>query len=207
MQRILGVLAALLVATTVFAQGAAPGLDRLNTFMTGTQSARADFTQRIVDRQGKLVQESRGTLEFARPGRFRWVYAKPYAQTIVGDGERIWIHDPDLNQVTVRKLDAALGATPAALLAGNNDAMKAFALKDEGERDGLAWVLAMPREKDTSFDRIRMGFSAEGLAAMELVDSFGQQTTLRLANFARNPKLDAGLFRFTPPKGADVIGN
>lgn len=191
------------VPLTAGAQGA---LDRLNAFMTGTQSARAEFTQRIVDRTGRVTQESRGTLEFSRPGRFRWVYAKPYPQVIVGDGERVWIHDPDLNQVTVRKLDLALGSTPAALLAGNNDAVKAFLLKDDGEREGLQWVLALPRDREASFERIRLGFSAQGLGAMELFDTFGQQTRLRFENLERNPRLDGARFRFTPPKGADVIG-
>jgi outer membrane lipoprotein carrier protein len=197
---------AAIVVALVVAPAYAGGTDRLNAFMTNTQSARSEFTQRIVDKAGKLVQESSGTLEFARPGKFRWSYVKPYAQTIVGDGAKIWIHDPDLNQVTVRKLDAALGATPAALLAGNNDAMKAFDLKDDGEKDGLQWVIAAPRSKETSFDRIRMGFSAQGIEAMELVDAFGQRTVLRFSGMQRNPRLDPGLFQFTPPKGADVIG-
>ena len=202
--------AMVVVVIAVFAAvGAAyaAGVDRLNAFMTGTQSGRADFTQRIVNREGKVVQESRGTLEFARPGRFRWVYQKPYEQTIVGDGQRVWLHDPDLNQVTVRKLDSALGSTPAALLAGNNDAMKAFELKDDGERDGLSWVLATPRSKDGSFDTVRMGFAGDALAAMELADSFGQRTVLRFSNFARNARLDPTLFRFAPPAGADVVGD
>jgi outer membrane lipoprotein carrier protein len=184
----------------------ANGIDRLNQFVSGTQSGKADFSQRIVDRNGKPQQESRGTLEFARPGKFRWVYAKPYAQVIVGDGEKVWIHDPDLNQVTVRKLGTALGSTPAALLAGDNDALKAFALQDAGSQDGLEWVVAQPRDKDGNFERIRMGFDAAGLAAMELHDSFGQVTRLRFTGFQRNPRLDAAAFRFTPPKGADVIG-
>ena len=184
----------------------AASLDRLNAFVTSVQTARGEFTQKLFDRNGKLTQESRGTLDFSRPGKFRWTYSKPYSQIIVGDGAKVWIYDPDLNQVTVRKLDAALGSTPAALLAGDNNALKSFALKDDGERDGLEWVEAQPRQKDTSFERIRMGFSASGLEAMELTDSFGQRTQLRFTGLARNPNIDASLFRFTPPKGADVVG-
>ena len=201
-------LAALALAfTAAWAPAAAAGgLERLNSFMSDTHTARADFTQKIIDRHGKPVQQSGGTLEFSRPGRFRWEYAKPYSQTIVGDGEKVWIYDPDLNQVTVRKLDAALGATPAALLAGNNDALKAFQLADDGDRDGLQWVLATPREKGSQFARIRMGFDARGIQAMELSDSLGQQTTLRFASFTSNPHLDAAAFQFTPPQGADVVG-
>jgi outer membrane lipoprotein carrier protein len=184
----------------------AAGTDRLNAFMTDTRSAKGEFSQRIIDRNGKLTQESRGTLEFARPGKFRWSYVKPYNQLIVGDGTKVWIYDPDLNQVSIRKFDAALGATPAALLSGNNDALKAFDLKDEAVRDGLEWVLATPREKGANFERIRIGLSAEGVVAMELTDAFGQQTVLRFHAMERNPRTDPATFRFTPPKGADVIG-
>lgn len=198
------VIAGLMTALSSLAQ--AGGIDRLNAFMTGTQSARSEFTQRIVDKTGKVVQESRGTFEFARPGKFRWNYVKPYAQVIVGDGAKVWVHDPDLNQVTVRKLGNALGATPAALLAGNNEAMKSFDLKDEGEKDGLDWVLAVPRDKEGGFDRIRLGFSAKGIEAMELTDSFGRLTRLQFVGMQQNPRLDASTFQFTPPKGADVIG-
>lgn len=197
----------LVIGMVVAGSGAhAGGIDRLNQFMTGTQSARSEFTQRIVDKAGKVVQESRGTFEFARPGKFRWNYVKPYAQVIVGDGAKVWVHDPDLNQVTVRKLGTALGATPAALLAGNNDAMKSFELKDEGEKEGLEWVLATPRDKEGGFERIRLGFSAKGIEAMELTDSFGRLTRLQFVGMQQNPRLDASTFQFTPPKGADVIG-
>ncbi len=194
-------------AALLYAAGAtAGGIDRLNQFMSATQTARGDFEQQIYDGNGKLTQKSNGTLMFSRPGKFRWTYVKPYAQLIVGDGARVWIYDEDLQQVTVRKLDQALGSTPAALLAGSNDAMKAFDLQDEGVRDGLEWVLATPRDKESNFVRIRMGFNGAGLAAMELNDSFGQTTRLRIVDLERNPKLDPGLFKFAPPPGVDVIG-
>jgi outer membrane lipoprotein carrier protein len=185
----------------------AGGVDRLDQFMKQTQSARGEFEQRIVNRDGKTVQQSSGALAFQRPGRFRWSYVKPYEQLIVGDGARVWIYDKDLAQVTVRKLDQALGATPAALLAGSNDALAAFVLKDDGTRDGLEWVEATPRDKESSFERIRMGFGAQGLERMELSDSFGQTTLLRFVGLQSNPRLDASQFTFTPPKGADVIGD
>jgi outer membrane lipoprotein carrier protein len=184
----------------------AGGTDRLNAFMSDTRSAKSEFSQRILDRNGKLTQESRGTLEFSRPGKFRWNYVKPYNQLIVGDGVRVWIYDPDLNQVSVRKIDNALGSTPAALLSGNNEALKAFDLKDDGVRDGLEWVLATPKQKDANFERIRIGMSAAGVGAMELTDAFGQQTVLRFHTMERNARIDPASFRFTPPKGADVIG-
>ncbi len=185
----------------------AGGMDRLNEFMGATLAATGEFEQRVYNRDRKLVQESRGTLAFQRPGRFRWTYSKPYPQVIVGDGARVWVYDEDLNQVTVRKLDQALGATPAALLAGANAALKAFALRDEGTRDGLEWVEAVPRDKDSTFERIRLGFGVAGLARMELTDNFGQTTELRFRALRRNPRVDPGLFRFTPPKGADVVGD
>jgi len=185
----------------------ASSLERFSEFINGTLTARGEFEQKIFDTNHRLLQESRGVLAFSRPGRFRWSYVKPYAQLIVGDGSKVWIYDEDLKQVTVRKLDQALGSTPAALLAGNNDAMRAFTLSDKGTVDGVEWLEALPREKEGSFERIRMGFGPAGLKAMELVDAFGQITVLRFNSLERNPKLSPTLFRFSPPKGADVIGD
>jgi outer membrane lipoprotein carrier protein len=184
----------------------ADSVERFKSFLRTTQSARADFDQKVYGGDGRLKQESKGSFVFLRPGRFRWTYAKPVDQVIVGDGERVWIHDLDLNQVTVRKLSKALGSTPAALLAGASDVDKAFELSDGGQRDGLEWLVAKPKESDAGFDRIRMGFSTGGLEAMELTDNFGQTTRLRFLNLQRNPKVDAAEFRFEPPKGADVLG-
>jgi outer membrane lipoprotein carrier protein len=184
----------------------ADAIERFKTFLRTTQSARADFEQQVHGREGKVTQASKGSFVFQRPGRFRWTYAKPVDQVIVGDGERVWIHDRDLNQVTVRRISKALGSTPAALLAGASDIEKAFELSDAGTRDGLEWLEAKPRESDAGFQRILMGFSATGLAAMELTDNFGQTTRLRFSNLQRNPKVDPAEFRFEPPKGADVLG-
>ena len=185
----------------------AGSLERFSEFIAGTTTAQGQFEQKIFDSNHKLLQESRGALAFSRPGKFRWTYLKPYAQLIVGDGSKVWIYDEDLKQVTVKKLDLALGSTPAALLAGNNEAMRAFTLSDKGSKDGVDWLEALPRDKEGSFARIRMGFGPAGLQAMELVDSFGQTTELRFKSLERNPKLNPGLFRFSPPKGADVIGD
>jgi outer membrane lipoprotein carrier protein len=201
MRTLLGVL---LLFSCVSAHAAA--VERFKSFVRSTQSARADFEQKVHDRNGKLTQESKGSFVFQRPGRFRWTYAKPVDQVIVGDGERVWIHDRDLNQVTVRKLSRALGSTPAALLAGSADIEKAFELADAGAKDGLEWLEAKPREREAGFERVRMGFDAEGLRAMELVDHFGQTTMLRFSNLRRNPKVDKSAFRFEPPKGTDVLG-
>ena len=185
----------------------ASSLERFSEFIKGTLTARGEFEQKIFDANRRLLQESRGVLAFSRPGKFRWTYVKPYAQLIVGDGSKVWIYDEDLKQVTVKKLDLAIGSTPAALLAGDNEAMRAFSLSDTGTRDGLEWLEALPRDKEGGFEKIRMGFSASGLQVMELVDSLGQTTLLRFKSLERNPRLDPGLFRFSPPKGADVIGD
>jgi outer membrane lipoprotein carrier protein len=199
---------AVVFAIAAFATAAhADAIGRFKSFLTTTQSARADFEQQVYGREGKVTQASKGSFVFLRPGRFRWIYAKPVDQVIVGDGERVWIHDRDLNQVTVRRLSKALGSTPAALLAGSSDVEKAFELSDAGTRDGLEWLEAKPRDADAGFERIRMGFSATGLEAMELRDNFGQTTRLRFMNLQRNPKVDPAEFRFEPPKGADVLGD
>jgi outer membrane lipoprotein carrier protein len=192
------------MAFAASAQGAA--IDRFKSFVRDIKSARAEFEQKVHDRSGKLTQESKGSFVFQRPGLFRWVYAKPVDQVIVGDGERVWIYDRDLNQVTVRKLANALGSTPAALLAGSSDVEKAFQFSEAGTRDGLEWLEARPREREAGFDRVRMGFDANGIRAMELVDHFGQTTLLRFSSLERNPKVDRSEFRFTPPKGTDVLG-
>lgn len=181
-------------------------MERFREFLRSTQSARAAFEQKVYDRERRLVQESKGTFSFLRPGRFRWTTARPYEQLIVGDGERVWIHDPDLNQVTVRRMAQALGSTPAALLAGAADVERAFQFTDGGRRDGLEWLEAVPREKDAGFERIRLGLGAQGVEAMELADHFGQTTVLRFSALERNAPLAPADFRFVPPKGADVLG-
>ena len=185
----------------------AASLERFSEFITATHTAQGKFRQKIFDSNRKLLQESSGVLAFSRPGKFRWTYFKPYSQLIVGDGSKVWIYDEDLKQVTVKKLDQALGSTPAALLAGNNEAMRSFRLTDKGAQGGLEWLEAVPREKGGSFERIRMGFGESGLKQMELVDSLGQTTVLQFDSLERNPKLSPELFRFSPPKGADVIGD
>lgn len=204
--RALGCMAlALGCGLAAFAAPAADSVQVLRDFVQNTQSARARFAQVVVDRNLKKISEATGTMQFQRPGRFRWEYLKPYEQVIVGDGTRIWIHDKDLNQVTVRKLDRALGSSPAALLAGSNEIERDYALTNLGNQEGLDWVEATPKTKDTTFERVRLGFGAKGIEAMELRDAFGQTTVIRFANVERNPKIAPEVFRFTPPRGADVI--
>ena len=182
-------------------------LDRLRAFVKDTQTARAQFTQTVAPKDGKVSQTASGEFLLERPGKFRWTVEKPYKQLLVGDGQRVWIYDEDLNQVIVRKIGEALGSTPAALLAGSQDVEKAFTWKDLPASDGLEWLSATPISKETTFAEIRLGFDAKGLAALELLDAFGQKSVVRFTSFERNPKLPASSFTFTPPKGADVIGD
>jgi outer membrane lipoprotein carrier protein len=184
----------------------AAGIDMLRTFLQQTTSGKAHFAQIIVDKNLKQLQQATGTMQFARPGKFRWEYDKPYEQLIVGDGSKLWVYDKDLNQVSVRKLDKALGDSPAALLAGSNEIEKSYTLTNLGNQEGLDWLEALPKSKENAFERIRLGFSRSGaLEAMELRDKFGQATVIKFASVERNPKLSPDLFRFVPPKGADVI--
>lgn len=194
------------VAGMAEAAGAAT-IDRLRAFVRDTQTARAQFTQALVDKSGRTTQRADGEFLLERPGKFRWSVAKPYKQLIVGDGTRVWIYDEDLNQVIVRKVGDALGSTPAALLAGNQDVEKAFTWKDLPAANGLEWLSATPVSKETTFTEIRLGFDASGLAALELFDAFGQRSIVRFTGFERNPRLAPSLFVFEPPKGADVVGD
>lgn len=184
----------------------AGGVEHLKAFIAGAKTAEADFTQTVADKTGRVTQQASGRMAFARPGKFRWDYKAPYEQVIVGDGSRLWLYDVDLEQVTVKPLGEVIAGTPAALLAGDNAIEKYFNLKNAGEGDGLEWLEATPKTKDTTFERIRMGFKGDVLVQMELFDFFGQRTTLKLARFTRNPAIPPARFQFTPPKGADIIG-
>ena len=183
----------------------ANGLDDFLAFNSSTKTASGSFEQQAFDRSGKVVDRSSGTLAFARPGKFRWVYDKPHKQVLVADGTKLWIYDPDLAQVTVKRIDQAISSTPAALLAGRDDITQLFTLRDAGSKDGVEWVEALPKAKDTGFDRVRLGLRGRTLAAMELYDQLGGHTVLRFTELRANPPLLPGTFVFTPPKGADVI--
>lgn len=192
------------------------GLDSLALFIRGTTSGRADFTQTVTSppREGQAARTrtSSGTFEFVRPSRFRFDYRKPFAQTIVADGQNLWLYDQDLHQVTVRAQSSALGSTPAALIAAAPDlqALQAdFNLANAPERDGLQWVVATPRARDGQLQSVRVGLrtgdrNAE-LAVLEIVDSFGQRSVLSFSRVLVNPVIPAETFRFKPPAGADVI--
>ncbi|MBW8369979.1 MAG: outer membrane lipoprotein chaperone LolA [Thiobacillus sp.] len=196
----------LLFALALGSAAHAGGVERLKAFIAGAKTAEADFTQTVADKNGRVSQQASGTMAFARPGKFRWDYNKPYEQVIVGDGVKLWLYDTDLEQVTVKTLGDVIAGTPAALLAGDNAIEKYFSLKNAGEAGGLEWLEATPKTRDTTFERIRMGFKGDVLMQMELFDFFGQRTTLKLTKMVRNPSIPASRFTFTPPKGADIIG-
>jgi outer membrane lipoprotein carrier protein len=182
----------------------AGAIDQLRRFVQGTQSARADFVQTVTAPDGARRADSSGSFEFMRPDRFRFDYLKPYPQQIVSDGKQVWMYDPDLNQVSVRRVDQALGATPAALLAGAA-LERDFTLSDEPDRDGLAWVRATPKAADGGFQWMAVGFRGDTLVVVEILDRFGQRTRLKLDRFEPGVVLPPERFHFTPPAGADVV--
>lgn len=184
----------------------AGAVDQLHHFLDGTRTLKAEFAQTVIGKNGKKPQQSSGSVAISRPGKLRWEIQKPYPQLMVGDGEKFWIYDPELKQVTIRKVGQAIGATPAAILSGSNELEKNFTLKEGGDSEGLAWVEALPKSDEAGFQKIRLGFAGNDLKAMDLVDSFGQTTLIRFSRLERNPALAAGLFKFTPPAGADVVG-
>jgi chaperone LolA len=185
----------------------AAAIDKLKSFVAATHSAQANFSQELLDKNGKRIQFVTGVMQFERPGKFRWEYQKPYEQIIVGDGKKFWLYDVDLNQVTVKKLDAALGSSPAALLSGSNEIERGFNLTDTGVKDDLDWLQAVPKSAETSFTKILMAFNAKSeLVVMELHDSFGHRTVLRFSELKNNPSLSSQQFKFVPPQGADVLG-
>lgn len=211
----------LLITTALIAIGAgntwAGGIKSLEEFVKTVKAGKADFTQVVTspakDGQAPRVKTSSGQFEFARPNRFKFVYVKPFAQTIVADGQTLWLYDVDLNQVTARQQSQVLGSTPAALIASAADlkALQAdFTLTDAPDKDGLQWVLATPKAKDGQLQSVRVGFRAGGsevatLEVLEILDSFGQRSVLSFAGFQVNPALPAKGFEFKPPPGADVL--
>lgn len=199
-------LCGLVLATAAGAALAADGVDQLRRFVAAARGAEGEFEQVVTAKSGRKPQKSAGSFAFSRPGKFRWQYELPYQQLLVGDGEKLWSWDKDLNQVTVKRIGDALGATPAAILFGSGDLEQNFELADGGSADGLAWVEARPRKSDSGFENLRLGLAEGQLRRMEMRDSFGQATSIVFTRLTANPAIDAARFRFTPPPGADVIG-
>lgn len=184
----------------------ADGVSSLRDFFNNTNTMRAQFIQVVNDKQGRKEQEVEGTMQLQRPNKFRWDYKKPYEQQIVSDGKQVFLFDTELQQVTIRELSKTLGSSPAAMLAGGEDVEKSFTLKNATRKDGLTWVLALPKDKDSGFDRVLLGFKSDKLRKMELYDSFNHITHITFNEVERNPVLQDSTFLFTPPKGVDVVG-
>ena len=195
-----------LVAALLLAAGAAhaDAVDTLRDFVRDVKSGRAEFTQTVSSPDGAKKKTSSGRFEFQRPNRFRFDYLKPFQQQIVADGQKVWIYDADLNQASSRKLSQAIGATPAALLAGGSLDQE-FTLRAEPSAGGLDWALATPKAKDGAFQSMKVGFRGKELAAVEIIDSFGQKSLLQFSAFATNPALPEATFRFAVPAGAEVL--
>ena len=179
--------------------------DQLRSFVQAVQSATGNFSQFTVGPQGQTKPAQTGLFSFKRPGQFNWEVLKPYAQQILSDGQEMYQFDPDLNQVSVRKVDQALGASPAAILFGSGALDQAFNMSVLPDKDGLVWLRAVPRAGDAGFVHVDIGFQ-DGLPAhIILLDAFGQTTHVKLSGLARNPRLASDAFKFVPPQGADVV--
>ncbi|MEO6170312.1 MAG: outer membrane lipoprotein chaperone LolA [Lysobacter sp.] len=198
-----GLVLGTLVAGTAFA-GAR---DDLTSFTKGLKGLDGQFTQQVYDNQNRLKESSAGKVQLSMPRLFRWEYVKPYPQVIVADGKKVWIYDPDLEQVTVRPQGAEEQGSPLAALFEPSTLDKKFVVKESGEAGGLTWLSLTPRNEDeASFRSARLGFANAKLVKMEVQDAVGQRTEIKFANWNRNPAFAATTFRYTPPQGVDVIG-
>ncbi|MGH8197325.1 MAG: outer membrane lipoprotein chaperone LolA [Steroidobacteraceae bacterium] len=178
---------------------------RLEAALGGLTSLRAEFRQSVTDARGRVTETAEGTVLLARPGRFRWDYRVP-EQLIVSDGVTVWFHDIDLEQVTIRSAADTIAGTPAMLLSGGGDLEAEYEIADGGEEEGLQWSVLQPRSEEGDFRELRVGLAQGELRRMTLRDRLGQTTRLEFERIERNPRLDAGVFRFTPPPGVDVVG-
>ena len=201
--------AVVLAASALFAlplQAAESGVEALKRFVQQIERAEGRFVQAVYRQNGGRGEQTEGRFAFERPGKFRWEYERPFPQLLVSNGQKLWSYDPELQQVTIKALGDALGATPAAILAGKGELEAQFVLEEGGHMNELDWAVATPRATDSSFALMKIGFLAGKLSAMEIRDNFGQTTLLRFTEFSANPVIDPKRFSFTPPPGVDVIG-
>lgn len=181
------------------------GYDTLDRFFNGLQTLQADFAQSVQDSRGQITDKSTGKLLIRKPGKFRWDYAKPNAQTIVSDGQRIWLYDPELEQVTIRRADLTLNGTPAMLLSGDGRLRDSFEIEHVENRDGMMVINLAPKRADTDFKLVQIALRKDELVAMSLTDKLGQTTLLQFQQFKRNAMVADSQFKFVPPNGVDVI--
>lgn len=182
------------------------GVERVEGYLQNVQSLEGEFQETVLDESLKLVDEAKGKLYLQRPGQFRWDYSEPYFQSVVSNGKKVWVYDSELEQVTVKTLDASLDETPAMLLSSDQPVEDTFLVGDLVKNDGKDWVELRPKATEAVFASVRLGFAGDELDVMELVDNFGQTTRLTFSGVVKNPKLDGELFEFIPPPGVDVIG-
>lgn len=195
----------ILSQTAVSPSAFADGVASLQDFFNNTNAMRAQFSQIVTDTQGRKIQEVQGAMQLQRPNKFRWDYSKPYEQQIISDGKQVFLYDTDLQQVTIRELSKALGSSPAALLAGGSAVEKSFTIKNAVRKDGLTWVLALPKDKESGFERVLLAFKENTLRKMELHDSFNHITLITFDAVERNIKLPDNAFLFITPKDVDVV--
>jgi outer membrane lipoprotein carrier protein len=195
----------ILLALTLAMSAVHAARDPLDRFFNEVLTFKASFDQVVLDEALNTIQESSGTLYIQRPNRFRWDYVMPFKQEIVSDGKQIWVYDVDLQQVTVRKMDGALGNTPAILLAGKGKLGDNFSVKSLGKQGKLEWIKMIPKEKDGGFEDIRVGFENGKIRKLEMIDTFGQTTRITLRDNRENKSISKKTFTFVPPKGVDVV--
>lgn len=183
---------------------AGEGRQALDAYLADFKTLQAHFQQKLTNEKGRIVDTSEGVVYLERPGKFRWDYRSPYEQSIIGDGEKVWIYDKDLEQVTVKPMDKVLGSTPALILGSDTRIDERFTVTEQGEKDGAQWLSLQPKEGGGEYSGIRLGFEQGALRYMELADNFGQVTNLRFSDERRNEPVDAGVFKFSPPEGVDV---
>lgn len=201
----------MLVIATLLAAGTAQagGRESLDTFTKGLKGLDGQFSQQVFDSKGKRKEASSGRVALSTPRLFRWEYLKPYPQLIVADGAKVWVYDPDLKQVTVRPQGAEEQNSPLAALIDPQKLTRDFNVKDAGNQGGLEWLELTPKQQEdgAGFQNARLGFDATGLARMQILDALGQRTDITFSGWKRNPAFAAKTFRFTPPKGIDVVGD
>ncbi len=183
----------------------ATGYTDLERFLDGAQSVTARFSQEIVDSNGRVLDTATGRLQLQRPGRFRWDYRSPYERVVLADGERLWLYEADLEQVTVRRLVDGLGETPAALLTGDRRMLERFEVVSTWAGENARWVRLKPRATDSDFESVAVAFAGDKPVEIEFQDRLGQQTRIRLTEVRLNARIDAAAFRFVAPPGVDVI--
>jgi len=199
----------LLIAIALLASAAHAGArEQLDTFTRGLKGLDGQFTQQVFDDNGRVRESSSGRVALSAPRLFRWEYEKPYPQLIVADGKTVWVHDPDLDQVSRRPQGGAEQDSPLAALIDPARLDRDFLVEDAGEADGLQWLLLKPRQggDEAAFQSAKLGLSGQGLVRMQIVDALGQRTEISFSGWARNPAFGSGTFKFTPPAGVDVVG-